>query len=56
MCVVIFVLAYSLVIAEEALHMPPVLGMMADLGFLKFYGYYLKRRDALHSSLPRKQF
>lgn len=32
--------------AHNFLHMPPVLGMMTGLGFLKFYGYYLKRRDA----------
>ncbi len=25
------------------LHLPPVLGMMTGLGFLKFYAYYLKR-------------
>lgn len=28
------------------LHLPPVLGMMTGLGILKFYGYYLRQRDA----------
>jgi len=27
------------------LHMPPVIGMMTGLGFLKLFGYYLQRRD-----------
>ena len=31
---------------HDFLHLPPVMGMMTGLGFLKFYGYYLKRRDA----------
>jgi len=34
------------VCAHNFLHLPPVMGMMTGLGFLKFYGYYLKRRDA----------
>ena len=35
--------------AHSFLGMPPVLGMMTGLGFLKLYGYYLKRRS---DSLP----
>ncbi|NOR51526.1 MAG: sodium:proton antiporter, partial [Gammaproteobacteria bacterium] len=31
--------------AHNFLHLPPVLGMMTGLGLLKFFGYYLKRRD-----------
>jgi len=31
--------------AHNFLHLPPVLGMMTGLGFLKFYGYYLKKRS-----------
>jgi len=27
------------------LHLPPVIGMMTGLGFLKFFGYYLAMRD-----------
>ena len=29
--------------AHNFLYLPPVLGMMTGLGFLKFYGYYLKK-------------
>jgi Na+/H+ antiporter NhaD/arsenite permease-like protein len=32
------------------LHMPPVIGMMTGLGFLKLFGYYLKRRK--HEPVP----
>jgi NhaD family Na+/H+ antiporter len=28
---------------HQFLHLPPFLGMMTGLGYLKFYGYYLKR-------------
>jgi NhaD family Na+/H+ antiporter len=31
--------------AHNFLHLPPVLGMMTGLGILKFYGYYLRRRE-----------
>ncbi len=41
--VVTIVMAVS---AHNFLHLPPVLGMMTGLGLLKFYGYYLKRRDS----------
>lgn len=33
------------VCAHNFLHLPPVMGMMTGLGVLKFYGYYLKRRQ-----------
>ncbi len=33
--------------AHSLLHLPPVLGMMTGLGLLKFYGYYLRRREYL---------
>ena len=33
------------VCAHNFLHLPPVMGMMTGLGVLKFYGYYLKRRE-----------
>ncbi|MGB1111378.1 MAG: sodium:proton antiporter NhaD, partial [Gammaproteobacteria bacterium] len=43
----LFVLTIAMAVsAHNFLHMPPVLGMMTGLGLLKFYGYYLKRRDA----------
>lgn len=31
--------------AHNFLHLPPVLGMMTGLGFLKLFGYYLQRRS-----------
>jgi Na+/H+ antiporter NhaD/arsenite permease-like protein len=33
--------------SHNFLHMPPVLGMMTGLGLLKFYGYFLERRERL---------
>ena len=33
------------VVGHNFLHLPPVLGMMTGLGFLKLYGHYLNRRD-----------
>ena len=42
----LFILTIVMAVSSHNfLHMPPVLGMMTGLGFLKFYGYYLKRRD-----------
>lgn len=46
MVVGLFVLTIVLAIgAYNFLHLPPVLGMMTGLGLLKFYGYYLERRN-----------
>ncbi len=43
----LFILTITMAVsAHNFLHLPPVLGMMTGLGFLKFYGYYLKRRSA----------
>jgi len=43
----LFILTITMAVcAHNFLHLPPVMGMMTGLGFLKFYGYYLKRRDA----------
>ena len=40
----LFLLTISMAVSmHNFLHLPPVLGMMTGLGFLKFYGYYLKR-------------
>ena len=40
----LFVLTIVMAVsAHNFLHLPPVLGMMTGLGFLKFYGYYLKK-------------
>ena len=33
------------VTGHNFLHLPPVIGMMTGLGFLKLYGYYLTHRD-----------
>ncbi|MFV2060983.1 MAG: sodium:proton antiporter NhaD, partial [Gammaproteobacteria bacterium] len=35
--------------AHNFLHLPPVLGMMTGLGFLKVFGYYLKQRKGSYS-------
>ncbi len=41
----LFILTIGMAVsAHNFLHLPPVLGMMTGLGFLKFYGYYLKKR------------
>lgn len=42
----LFVLTIVMAVSSHNfLHMPPVLGMMTGLGLLKFFGYYLKRRE-----------
>jgi Na+/H+ antiporter NhaD/arsenite permease-like protein len=38
--------------AHNFLHLPPVLGMMTGLGFLKLFGYYLKRRSQFYPEKP----
>lgn len=40
------------VCAHNFLHLPPVLGMMTGLGFLKLYGYYLTRRSQYYFETP----
>ncbi len=47
--VITIVMAVS---AHNFLHLPPVLGMMTGLGFLKLYGYYLKRRSQFYPEAP----
>jgi Na+/H+ antiporter NhaD/arsenite permease-like protein len=43
----LFVLTIAMaVMAHNFLELPPVIGMMTGLGFLKFFGYYLRRRNA----------
>ena len=43
----LFVLTIAMaVMAHNFLDLPPVVGMMTGLGFLKFFGYYLRRRSA----------
>lgn len=41
------------VLSHSVLHMPPVLGMMTGLGFLQFFGYFL--RTTLVTSLAKKR-
>jgi Na+/H+ antiporter NhaD/arsenite permease-like protein len=42
----LFILTIAMAVTmHNSLHLPPVVGMMTGLGFLKLYGYYLQRRD-----------
>lgn len=46
--IVTFLLAGTIVLTvsiHNFLHLPPVLGMMTGLGFLKIYGYLIRRRE-----------
>ena len=46
MVVALFIMTISMAVTfHNFLHLPPVLGMMTGLGFLKLFGYYLQRRD-----------
>jgi NhaD family Na+/H+ antiporter len=43
--VVLFILTITMAVcAHSFLHLPPVLGMMTGLGFLKVFGYFLKMK------------
>ncbi len=43
--VALFILTITMAVcAHNFLHLPPVLGMMTGLGFLKLFGYYLKMK------------
>lgn len=45
--VVLFLLTIVTAIGfHNVLHLPPVFGMMTGLAYLKFYGYYLRRKSA----------
>lgn len=54
--VALFILTIMMAVSmHNYLHMPPVIGMMTGLGFLKLFGYYLKRRQQEEvSSGPRE--
>lgn len=42
----LFIVTIAMAVSmHNFLHMPPVIGMMTGLGFLKLFGYYLQRRD-----------
>ncbi|WP_458527019.1 sodium:proton antiporter NhaD [Onishia taeanensis] len=52
--VVLFLLTVATAVAcHTLLHLPPVLGMMTGLGYLQFFGYYL--RQSLPRALERKR-
>ncbi len=52
--VLLFLLTIATAVAcHSLLHLPPVLGMMTGLGYLQFFGYYL--RQTLPGSLARKR-
>ncbi len=52
--VCLFLLTVATAVAcHTLLHLPPVLGMMTGLGYLQFFGYYLRR--SLSRSLERKR-
>jgi len=56
MVVVLFILTIMMAVSmHNYLHMPPVIGMMTGLGFLKLFGYYLQRRDQVHQPPPHHQ-
>lgn len=50
--VALFILTIMMAVSmHNYLHLPPVIGMMTGLGFLKLFGYYLSLRP--HETLPR---
>ena len=52
--IALFLLTVATAVAcHSLLHLPPVLGMMTGLGYLQFFGYYLRR--TLPRSLERKR-
>ena len=43
---VLFIITIIMTVAgHQFLHLPPVLGMMTGLGFLKIYGYFIRRNE-----------
>ncbi len=52
----LFLLTITMAVcAHNFLHLPPVIGMMTGLGFLKLYGYSLKMRDKkIYSTLTQQ--
>ncbi|APE30400.1 sodium:proton antiporter [Halomonas aestuarii] len=52
--ILLFLLTVATAVAcHTLLHLPPVLGMMTGLGYLQFFGYYLRR--TLPRSIERKR-
>jgi Na+/H+ antiporter NhaD/arsenite permease-like protein len=55
--VALFLLTIIMAVAgHNYLHLPPVAGMMTGLGFLKFFGYYLQRRDERDAYVAKTMF
>ena len=56
--VMVFIIAYGLVIGEEFLHLrksKPVLGMMTGMGILQFYGYRIRMYERQSYSTIEEQ-
>ncbi len=52
MVVGLFIMTIAMAVsAHNFLHLPPVIGMMTGLGFLKLFGYHIKRRNGSHTSV-----
>jgi Na+/H+ antiporter NhaD/arsenite permease-like protein len=50
----LFLLTITMAVTgHNLLHLPPVAGMMAGLGLLKLFGYYLQRRDERFAYLSK---
>ena len=55
--IVLFILTITMAVcAHNFLHLPPVLGMMTGLGFLKVFGYYLKMKIRRKHNLESKDY
>jgi len=52
----LFVLTITMAVsAHSLLHLPPVIGMMTGLGFLKVFGYFLKMKDIRERRLRKEE-
>ena len=55
--VVLFLLTIITAVSfHNFLHLPPALGMMMGLSYLKFFGYYLKKHEQKSGTLSEDQF
>ncbi len=49
--ILLFLLTIATAVSyHNFLHLPPVIGMMTGLAYLKFFGYYLKKTHGVHPS------
>ena len=54
--IALFLVTIAMAVAfHSVLHLPPVLGMMTGLGFLKFFGYFLQRAEARDAATRVRQ-